>query len=119
MYLLFILKIARAGLTLTGSCQYNIYADLSATIDHSDACAPVTIVEDETSGSTSGEEEDETSGSTSGEVDETRGGLSIGVYDEWPGISITLSVFLQVRRLTWSGISLIIITELYLMNRQI
>ena len=103
--MLFILKIARAGLTLTGSCQYNIYADLSATIDYSDA-----TVEDETSGSTSGEVE---------ALDETRGGLSIGVYDEWPGISITLSAFLQVRRLTWSGISLIIITELYLMNRQI
>ena len=115
MYLLSILKVARAGLRLTGTCQYNIYADLSARIDFSCARAPVTIVEDETSGSTSGEEEDETSGSTSGELEAlgeveivTRSGLSIGVYDEWPGISITLSAFLQIRTVTWWGVSLIV-----------
>ena len=79
MYLLSILKVARVGLTLTGSCQYNIYADLSATIDFS--CVDEIV---------------------------TSSGLSIGVYDEWPGISITLSAFLQIRSVTWWGVSLIV-----------
>ena len=81
------MQVARAGLTLTGSSQYNLYADLNLSYR---------LCDETSSASASGEE-----------VESSRESLSLGVYDEWPGIPITLSAFLQIREVTWWGGSLV------------